>query len=74
LHTLYHIIKIIGLSGEENVLDIGDVVNIIPVIKREKLYNMRDLQQITGTDPLCVIGPCAGPHPLIEVDSEVSIL
>lgn len=64
----------LGLSGDENVFDIGDVVNIIPEIKREKLYNVKDLKQITASDPLFVIGPCGGPYPFIGVDSEASII
>lgn len=76
IYSILYIIlalKTVGLSGDEKVIDIGDINNLIPVIKREKLYNVRDLKQITGSDPLCIIGPCGGPYPLIGVDSEVSI-
>lgn len=59
-----------GLSGDENVFDIGDVTNLIPSIKREKLYNVKDLKRITGSDPLVIIGACAGPYPFFGVDSE----
>jgi len=46
----------------------------MPSIKREKLYNIKDLKQITGSDPLVIIGACAGPYPFFGVDSEASIL
>jgi len=59
-----------GLSGDENVFDIGDITNLIPSIKREKLYDVKDLKQITGSDPLVIIGACAGPYPFFGVDSE----
>ncbi|XP_022166596.1 ester hydrolase C11orf54 homolog isoform X2 [Myzus persicae] len=59
-----------GLCGDENVFDISDVTNLIPSIKREKLYNVKDLKQITGSDPLVIIGACAGPYPFFGADSE----
>ncbi|VVC29291.1 Domain of unknown function DUF1907 [Cinara cedri] len=59
-----------GLSGDENVFDIGDLVNVVPAMKREKIYDMKDLKKIIASDPLHVIGPCAGPYPSIGVDSE----
>ncbi|XP_050056367.1 ester hydrolase C11orf54 homolog [Aphis gossypii] len=59
-----------GLNGDENVFDIGDITNLIPSIKREKLYNIKDLKRITGSDPLVIIGACAGPYPFFGVDSE----
>ncbi|XP_022166625.1 ester hydrolase C11orf54-like [Myzus persicae] len=59
-----------GLCGDENVFDIGDVTNFIPSLKREKLYNVKDLKQITGSDPLVIIGACAGPYPFFGADSE----
>ncbi|KAL5235266.1 hypothetical protein ACI65C_002676 [Semiaphis heraclei] len=59
-----------GLCGDENVLDIGDITNLIPSIKREKLYNVKDLKQITGSDPLVIIGACGGPYPFFGADSE----
>lgn len=63
----------VGLCGDETVLDIGDMTNLIPSIKREKLYNIKDLKQITGSDPLAIIGACGGPYPLVGADSEASI-
>jgi len=59
-----------GLNGDENVFDIGDITNLIPSIKREKLYDVKDLKQITGSDPLVIIGACAGPYPFFGVDGE----
>ncbi|XP_025193709.1 ester hydrolase C11orf54 homolog [Melanaphis sacchari] len=59
-----------GLSGNENVFDIGEITNMIPSIKREKLYNIKDLKQITGSDPLVIFGACAGPYPFLGIDSE----
>ncbi|NP_001232953.1 uncharacterized protein LOC100572956 [Acyrthosiphon pisum] len=59
-----------GLCGDENVFDIGDVTNLLPSLKREKLYNVKDLKQITGSDPLFIIGACAGPYPFFGADSE----
>lgn len=68
---LYNICK--GLGGSENVFDIGDIENLLPVMKREKLYNIKDLKRITASDPMFVIGACAGPHPFVGMDSEVRI-
>ncbi|CAI6343094.1 unnamed protein product [Macrosiphum euphorbiae] len=61
-----------GLCGDENVFDIGDVTNVVPSVKREKLYNVKDLKRITRSDPLFIIGPCAGPYPFLGADSKAS--
>lgn len=60
------------MGGDENVFEIGDIENVLPTMKREKLYNIKDLKRITASDPLFVIGASAGPHPFVGVDSEVS--
>lgn len=65
--------KFSGLSGDENILDIGDLTSFIPVIKRDKLYNIKGLKQVTDSEPLFVIGPSGGPFPFIGVDSEASV-
>ncbi|XP_015378904.1 PREDICTED: ester hydrolase C11orf54 homolog [Diuraphis noxia] len=62
-----------GLCGDENVFDIGDVTNFVPSFKREKLYNVKDLKQITGSDPLTIIGACGGPFPFFGADSEAKL-
>jgi len=36
------------------------------------LYNVKDLKQITGSDPLVIIGACGGPYPFFGADSEAS--
>lgn len=62
----------IGLSGDENILDIGDTENVFPSMKREKLYNVKDLKRITMSDPMFVIGPSCGPLPFVGADNEAS--
>lgn len=62
----------IGLSGDENVFDIGDTENVFPLMKREKLYNVKDLKRITMSDPMFVIGSSSGPPSFVGADSEAS--
>merc|ERR1719516_780560 len=37
-----------GLGGNPRVLDIGGVPYLMPMVKREKLYQMQDYPKLTG--------------------------
>lgn len=65
----------LGLSGNETAVHIGSLWNLMPLAKLEKLYDMKDIKQITGSDPLFVIGAGAGPWPYAAgLCSEVILL
>lgn len=61
-----------GLNGEETVIDVGDITSLLPIPDRNQFYDVKDLTEITGSDPLSVIGPCGGPWQFIGADSEAS--
>lgn len=70
---MYKIICIVyaGLGGNESVIDIGGPSYLLPLVNLEKVYDIKDLTKITGSDPLFVIGAGAGPWPYTGVDCEV---
>jgi len=63
-----------GLSGNTRILDIGGVPYLMPLVNREKLYNMRDYPELTsstGSPAGLVIGAGAGPWPHINRNAEM---
>lgn len=52
-----------GLSGNETAIHFGSLWNLFPLEKLEKLYDMKDIKQLTGSDPMFVVGAGAGPWP-----------
>ncbi|XP_050428748.1 ester hydrolase C11orf54 homolog [Adelges cooleyi] len=61
-----------GLSGDENIFDIGSPSYLLPLVNRNKVYDIKDFKQITGTDPIFAVGAGAGPWPHVGVNSELA--
>ncbi|VVC31574.1 Domain of unknown function DUF1907 [Cinara cedri] len=59
-----------GLSGDETVIDVGSPSYLLPLVDRNKLYDMGDLKRVTGSDPMFAVGAGAGPWPHIGVNCE----
>lgn len=62
-----------GFSGDEKVIDIGSPSYLLPLVNLDKVYDVRDLKQVTESDPLFVVGAGAGPWPHVGSNCEVSI-
>jgi len=60
-----------GLSGNTRVLDIGGVPYLMPSVTRDKLYDMKDYPEMTGTKSGLVIGAGAGPWPFLNRNAEM---
>lgn len=60
------------MSGNETVIDVGSPAYLLPSVNLDKVYDVNDLKQVTGTDPMFVIGAGAGPWPYVGVNCEVS--
>ena len=63
-----------GLSGNTRVLDIGGVPYLMPLVQRDKLYDMKQYPELTSGDKSCeglVIGAGAGPWPYINRNAEM---
>ena len=61
-----------GLCGSPRILDIGGVPFLMPLVQREKLYDMTDYPRLTGSDSSgLVIGAGAGPWPFLNRNAEM---
>ena len=60
-----------GLGGSTRILDIGGVPYLMPSVKREKLYDMRDYPKLTGMTSGLVIGAGAAPWPFLGRNAEM---
>jgi len=61
-----------GLGGRTTVLESGGVPYLLPLVNREKVYDMKEMANAVGYDSCLVIGAGAGPWPFVGVNSEVS--
>jgi len=60
-----------GLGGSTRILDIGGVPYLMPSVKREKLYDMKDYPELTGMKSGLVIGAGAAPWPFLNRNAEM---
>ena len=61
-----------GLCGSPRLLDIGGVPFLMPLVQREKLYDMKDYPRLTGDQSSgLVIGAGAGPWPFLNRNAEM---
>jgi len=60
-----------GLGGATRILDIGGVPYLMPTVKREKLYDMKDYPELTGLKSGLVIGAGAAPWPYLGRNAEM---
>jgi len=60
-----------GLGGETRVMDIGGVPYLMPLVQKEKLYDMADYPKMTGLKEGLVIGAGAAPWPFLNRNAEM---
>lgn len=65
---------ITGLGGKSALIESGGVPFLLPLVKREKIYEMKDLGKLTGLDSFLMIGAGAGPWPYAKTNCEVRFL
>ena len=71
-----------GLGGKPRLLDVGGVPNLVPLVKREKLYDMSEFPQMCdmktgeedGAEKCLIIGAGAAPYTFLERNAEVRCL
>jgi len=59
------------LGGKPRLVDIGGPPYLLPLVRREKLYNLSDVGKLTDVEPTFLIGAGAGPWPYAGVNCEV---
>lgn len=52
-------------------MDIGGPAYLLPTVKREKIYDLRDIPELVGDSESFVIGAGAAPWPYMGVNGEV---
>lgn len=62
-----------GLGGKPRLVDIGGPPYLLPLVRREKLYNLSDVGKLTDVEPTFLIGAGAGPWPYAGVNCEMMI-
>lgn len=56
------------------VAEIGGVPYLLPLVQRDKVYDLRDTAKQTGFDNVFIVGAGAGPFPHAGTNCEVAIL
>lgn len=63
-----------GLSGSATILEIGGPPFLLPLVQRDKLYDLKAICQRAysngGPENFLAIGAGAGPHPLVNTNCE----
>ncbi|EFA09460.2 ester hydrolase C11orf54 homolog isoform X2 [Tribolium castaneum] len=59
-----------GLGGSPKLVEVGGVPYLLPLVKREKVYDLKKIATMIGSDPAFIIGAGAGPHPYAGVNCE----
>eukprot|EP00055_Hartaetosiga_balthica_P007530 m.26004 g.26004 ORF g.26004 m.26004 type:complete len:330 (-) comp5817_c0_seq3:339-1328(-) len=60
-----------GLCGHPRLVDVGGVPNLVPVVKRNKIYNLKDVAKAIGLPGAFFIGAGAGSSRLVGVNCEL---
>lgn len=56
------------------MVEVGGPPYLLPLVKREKVYDVRDVAKLTNTNPAFIIGAGAGPHPYAGCNCEVKTM
>ncbi|XP_072386779.1 ester hydrolase C11orf54 homolog isoform X1 [Diabrotica undecimpunctata] len=59
-----------GLGGNPKLIEVGGNPYLLPSVKRDKVYDVKDIVKLAKADPAFLIGPGAGPHPYIGGNCE----
>lgn len=60
-----------GLGGKAALIESGGVPFLLPLVKRDKVYEMKEFGKLAGLDSCLIIGAGAGPWPYAGTNCEV---
>ena len=64
----------IGLNGNPVLIDVGGPPYLLPLVQRDKVYDLKHIAKLTGLDTVALIGAGAGPYSYAGVNCEVYLL
>ncbi|CAH1170418.1 unnamed protein product [Phaedon cochleariae] len=59
-----------GLGGNPKIIELGGNPYLLPLVHKEKVYDLKNIAKLVGSDPAFIIGAGAGPNPYIGVNCE----
>ncbi|XP_060529132.1 ester hydrolase C11orf54 homolog isoform X2 [Cylas formicarius] len=59
-----------GLNGKTKLIEIGGVPYLIPLVNKDKVYDLKDVANLIDSNPAFVIGAGAGPYHYAGVNCE----
>nr|CAD7401261.1 unnamed protein product [Timema cristinae] len=62
-----------GLGGKPRIVEIGGVPYLVPLVQRNRLYDIKDVGRLVGVEPAFIIGAGAGPWPYAGVNCEMMV-
>lgn len=62
-----------GLGGHPHLLHVGGVPYLVPMVQRDKVYDMKAYPSICGLDSALIIGCGAAPWPCVGTNGEMMI-
>lgn len=61
------------MSGNPNLLELGGAPYLLPLVQREKIYDIKNIAKSLDLSPVLAIGAGAGPWPYAGVCCEASL-
>ncbi|XP_063229985.1 ester hydrolase C11orf54 homolog [Bacillus rossius redtenbacheri] len=62
-----------GLGGSPRLVEVGGVPYLVPLVQRDRLYDLKDVGSWAEVEPAFVIGAGAGPWPYAGVNCEMMV-
>jgi len=59
-----------GLNGNPRLVEVGGPPYLLPLVQRNKVYDLRDIAKLASLDSALIIGAGAGPFPYATVNCE----
>lgn len=60
-----------GLGGNTKLVEIGGPPFLLPLVQKDKVYDLKDIAHLVKSPKVFIIGAGAGPFPYAGVNCEV---
>lgn len=62
----------LGINGNVSILDIGGPPYLLPLVQRDKVYDLKSILKVIGEEEVFLIGAGAGPWRRFGTNCEVN--